>query len=153
FSLLQPSPDIGGGEMPRTEARARREAAARAATALVTETPRMTTAIVNARDVHGAKAYYRERLGLHATIDSPWWTQYDTGTLSLAPPPRVDRPMAEQHHSQPVSFGFAVNDLMSWVDEARTRGVEFLSAPSDEGFGMMADAIDPDGNVITIREP
>ena len=61
--------------------------------------------------------------------------------------------MAEQHHSQPVSFGFAVNDLISWVDDARMRGVQFLSAPSDEGFGLMADAIDPDGNVITIREP
>jgi catechol 2,3-dioxygenase-like lactoylglutathione lyase family enzyme len=158
FSLLQPSPDIGGGEMPRSEARARREAAAaqaaRAQTAVVSmETPRMTTAIVNARDVAGAKVYYRERLGLHATTDSPWWTQYDTGTLSLALHPRVERPMAEQHHSQPVSFGFAVKDLMSWVDDARMRGVQFLSAPSDEGFGLMADAIDPDGNVITIREP
>ena len=61
--------------------------------------------------------------------------------------------MAEQHHSQPVSFGFAVNDLMSWVDDARMRGVQFLSTPSDEGFGLMADALDPDGNVITIREP
>jgi lactoylglutathione lyase len=155
FSLLQPSPDIGGGEMPRAEARARREAAqaARAGAAVATDTPRMTAAIVNARDVAGAKAYYRERLGLHATMDSPWWTQYDTGAVSLALHPRVERPMAEQHHSQPLSFGFAVNDLMSWVDDARTRGVQFLSAPEDEGFGLMADAIDPDGNVITIREP
>lgn len=67
--------------------------------------------------------------------------------------PRTRRPEVEQHHSQPVSFGFIVPDLDEWVERARARGVNFLSVPADAGFGLQAETVDPEGNVIVIREP
>jgi hypothetical protein len=52
-----------------------------------------------------------------------------------------------------VSFGFTVENLEDWTEEARSRGVEFLSAPADEGFGLTAEIRDPEGNVVVVREP
>ena len=115
--------------------------------------PRLATAIVNARDITSVRAFYRDMLGLRTTIDSPWWVQFDAGNVALALHPRTRRPEVEQHHTQPVSFGFVVPDLDEWVEQARGRGVHFLSAPTDTGFGLQVEAMDPDGNAIVIREP
>jgi predicted enzyme related to lactoylglutathione lyase len=115
--------------------------------------PRLSTAIVNARDITGMRAFYRDNLGLHVTVDSPWWVEFDAGRVALALHPWVRRPEAEHHHTQPVSLGFVVPDIDDWVEEARSRGVTFLGAPTDSGFGLQAEAVDPEGSVIVIREP
>jgi hypothetical protein len=52
-----------------------------------------------------------------------------------------------------VSFGFTVDHLEEWMEEARSRDVEFLSAPADEGFGLTAEVVDPEGNIVVVREP
>src|SRR5262249_34868992 len=110
-------------------------------------------AIVNARDLAAVKAFYRDRLGLHLVTDTPWWVEFETGAAHVALHPRVSRGEAEAHHAQPVTLGIAIENLIEWADEARWRGVSFLSAPEDQGFGMGAEAVDPDGNVIALREP
>src|SRR5207244_6767822 len=110
-----------------------------------TGAPVLSTAIVNARDLAAARAYYGHLLGLRESVDSPSWVQYDTGDIRLALYSRRDRNSVELHHTQPVSFGFTVADLEQWMDEARTRDVEFLSAPVDEGFGLTAEIVDPEG--------
>ncbi len=108
--------------------------------------------IINSRDVSGTKAYYRDRVGLPLVMDSPWWVEFDTGRTHLALHPRVERPGAEQHHGQPITFGFASSDLDEWVEELRQRGVPIVSEPADRGFGRFADIRDPDGNQITLRD-
>src|SRR5881628_1033720 len=115
--------------------------------------PSLSTAIVNCRDLATARAFYRDRVGLHVKMDSPWWVELDAGSTKFALHPWVDRPEAEMHHGQPVTLGFAIDDLRSWADGARERGVVFLNAPIDEGFGLTAEATDPEGNVIVFREP
>src|SRR5207247_7891431 len=87
------------------------------------------------------------------SVDSPSWVQYDTGDIRLALYSRRDRNAVELHRTQPVSFGFTVERLEDWTEEARSRGVEFLSAPADEGFGLTAEILDPEGNVVVVREP
>ena len=117
--------------------------------------PRLRVAIVNCRDVTAAKAFYRDRLGLRLTSDYPSWVEFHAGgATALALHPRVDKPArAERHHGNPVTLGFAVEDLMAWADEARARGIHFTTAPIDEDFGLFADAEDPEGYEITFREP
>jgi catechol 2,3-dioxygenase-like lactoylglutathione lyase family enzyme len=119
----------------------------------VAEGPALSTAIVNCRDLATTRAFYRDRVGLHVKMDSPWWVELDAGRTNFALHPWVDRPEAEMHHSQPVTLGFAVDDLRAWSEVARERGVAFLNAPIDEGFGLTAEATDPEGNVIVFREP
>ena len=113
--------------------------------------PALSAAIVNCRDLATTRAFYRDRVGLHVKMDSPWWVELDAGRTNFALHPWVDRPEAEMHHGQPVTLGFAIDDLRSWADAARERGVVFLNAPIDEGFGLTAE--DPEGNVIVFREP
>jgi catechol 2,3-dioxygenase-like lactoylglutathione lyase family enzyme len=99
------------------------------------------------------KSFYREKLGLKLEMDTPWWVSFDVGGSILALHPRVEKAERERHHGGPITLGFTVADLIDWADEARERDVHFESAPEDQGFGMAADATDPDGNELTFREP
>ncbi len=114
---------------------------------------RLSTAIVNCGDLTAARAYYAHLLGLHVSVDSPAWVQFDTGDIQLALHATRDRNATEPHHRQPVSFGFTVPDLEAWLEGARERGVPFASAPIDHGMGLTAEVVDPEGNVVVVREP
>lgn len=164
LSLLQPG---SGAKETRAEREARTaahesaEAHAAATTVAIAEAafgistgPVLSTAIVNARDLAAARAYYGHLLGLRQSVDSASWAQYDTGDIRLALYSRRSREAVEMHHMQPVSFGFTVERLEEWTESQRSRGVEFLSLPSDdEGFGLTAEIADPEGNVVVVREP
>jgi len=155
LSLLQP----GQGERddPRrgeAESEAHAGGAARVAVAVAqSDVPLLSTAIVNVGDLAGARAYYGHLLGLTESVDSPSWVQFDTGEIHLALHSRRDRNAVDLHHTQPVSFGFTVARLEDWVDDTRARGVELVSAPVDEGFGLTAEILDPEGNIVVVREP
>ncbi len=142
-----------------TSASKSREAAPQTALALADERPaagagpRLSTAILNVRDLAQAHAYYRNVLGLGVSVDSPTWVQFNTGDIRLALHSRRDRNAESLALLQPASFGFTVPDLEAWVDAARERGVQFVSAPADEGFGLTAEIVDPEGNVVIVREP
>jgi hypothetical protein len=82
----------------------------------------------------------------------PGWLEFDAGSLRLTLRPRVDG-ASREHQAQSLTVGFEVDDLMSWVDGARARGVHFFTAPIDDDQGLLSEAIDPDGNVIIFREP
>jgi len=154
LSLLQP----GQGERddPRREEREAEAGGGVRATAVAVAAsgaPILSTAIVNVGDLTAARAYYGHLLALTESVDSPAWVQYDTGAVRLALHSRRDRNAVDLHHTQPVSFGFTVERLEDWVEDARARGIELLSAPSDEGFGLTAEIVDPEGNIVVVREP
>jgi lactoylglutathione lyase len=152
FSMLEPDASVAGSA--GFTAAAAREASGGGATAVaVSAMPRLSAAMVNTEEMVTARAFYREKLGLKLRIDSPGWAEFDTGPTMLALHPRMQRPDRERHHGQPITLGFAINDLIVWSDQARERGVHFSSSPSDEGYGLFADTVDPDGNEITFREP
>ena len=49
---------------------------------------------------HGqAKAFYRDRLGLHLDMDTPWWVEFDAGGTTLALHPRPSG-RAGAHHGR-----------------------------------------------------
>jgi lactoylglutathione lyase len=165
LSLLQPSPGLGIARDPATSksdpqwqagaagALAAGAASAPAALAVATQSPRFSTAILNCSDINAVKAFYREKLGFKLEMDTPWWVSFDVGGSILALHPRIEKAERERHHGQPITLGFTVAELIAWADEARERDVHFASAPEDQGFGMAADAADPDGNELTFREP
>jgi predicted enzyme related to lactoylglutathione lyase len=97
--------------------------------------------------------FYRDRVGLHASVDTDTWVEFDTGDTRLAMHPRraeMDRP---PHTEQNVTIVLGSNDLMPWVDAMRGRGVHFATAPIEEDFGLYAEAADPDGYMVVFREP
>jgi predicted enzyme related to lactoylglutathione lyase len=109
------------------------------------------SAVIHARDLAVAKAFYHHVLGLKLKVDSPWWVEFDAGEASIALRPRVAE--GEPHQGHGLSFGFRMRDLMDWAEDARARGLHFSTAPRDEDWGIFADANDPDGNEVRFYEP
>ena len=110
------------------------------------------TAVLNCRDVSGARAWYRDRLGLPMLADSPWWVELDAGETRVALHPVVDHEVLETNNASPVTIGFATGDLDEWVEELHLRGVEFTNEITDRGYGRFAEALDPDGNIVLLRD-
>jgi predicted enzyme related to lactoylglutathione lyase len=110
------------------------------------------SAVVNCRDLPAVKAYYRDVLGFATTHDTPWWVQLSAGEAGLGLHPRATQPGAETHHGGAVTVGLAIPDLVTWAEEASERGLEFTAPPADRGYGVFADAVDPDGHAITFRD-
>ena len=109
------------------------------------------SAAINCGDMEAQKRFYRDVLGLAATHESPWWVQFVAGGASLGLHPRGDAG-GEGHHGRPVTVGLSVEDLAAWHEERSALGLRFTAPPSDRGYGVYADAVDPDGNPVTFRE-
>ncbi len=114
--------------------------------------PVLGTVIVNVQDLDEAVAFYRDRLGLATSYVSPHWVEFEAGDVRLA----VHKRPAGLHHplhaAQRVSFCFETLDLEAWVEEIRGREVHFATPPVEQDFGLYAEALDPDGNVVVFRE-
>ncbi|MFI5371943.1 MAG: VOC family protein [Candidatus Eisenbacteria bacterium] len=115
--------------------------------------PALSMAIVNCHDLHAAKAFWRNVVGLHTTTESGWWVEFDTGTAHLALAPRAQLGAGEHHHAKPMALAIESDDLNEWSDRLHAQGVEFVTTPHDTPFGLMADVRDPDGNVLVLHEP
>ncbi len=114
--------------------------------------PRMGTVIVNVRDFIRALSFYRDRMGLHVVREAPHWVEFDTGITRLAlhgRPAGADHP---RHAEESVTFALEGDDLTSWADAMRGRGIAFVTAPVLEEFGVYAEVADPDGRIIVLRE-
>ena len=108
------------------------------------------SAVINCRDLAAQKRFYRDALGFAAPVDSPWWVQLTAGEAGLGLHPRAAG--GEGHHGTSITIGLSVPDLATWHEVRVALGGQFVSPPSDLGYGVFADAVDPDGNPVTIRE-
>jgi catechol 2,3-dioxygenase-like lactoylglutathione lyase family enzyme len=109
--------------------------------------------VINCADLARALAFYRDRLGLKVAVESTHWVELDTGSTRLAlhtRPAGLNHPL---HAGQRVAYCLEAPDLDAWVEEMRERGLHFATAPIEEEFGLYAEAIDPDGNVVVFRAP
>ena len=116
-------------------------------------TPALATVIVNCADLPAALAFYRDRLGLRVASEAPHWVELDTGATRLALHTRPSGQNHPLHAGQRIAYCFESPDLDAWVDEMRARGLHFATAPIEEEFGLYAEALDPDGNIVVFREP
>jgi len=115
--------------------------------------PAMSQVIVNCKDLPAALTFYREHMRLAIAREAPRWVELDSGPTRLAlhaRPPDADHPL---HAAQPVAWCLQADDLDRWADEIRGRGLHFATSPTDEAFGLYAEVLDPDGNVLVLREP
>jgi lactoylglutathione lyase len=116
--------------------------------------------MVNVSDMHRSVVFYRDTLGLRLKFESPGWSEFETGTTTLALHPGT--PAAASGTavgSGPVagtcSLGFSVPDLNRTYAELCGRGARFVMPPTDqanEGI-RLAVCIDPDGLAISFAEP
>ena len=105
------------------------------------------TAIVHTRDMAAAKAFYHHVLGLKLLRAEPGWVEFEAGDARVAIRDRA------APNGRPVAFGFQIDGLMEWAEEARDRGLQFATTPTAEDWGLFSDTLDPDGHRVTFFEP
>jgi len=100
-------------------------------------------------DLERSKKFYRTIMELDVVTDaSPLWIEFalgENGTLVLYP---ANDMLPVRRGS--VQMGFAVEDVDTFVIDARTAGVEVLQDPYPERSGRIAVIADPDGYPIQV---
>ena len=116
-------------------------------------------AMVNVSDMDRSIAFYRDVLGLPLKFESPGWTEFDTGTTTLALHPGRPAAAPKLDDDQPTagtcSLGFSVTDIDVVFTELKKRGARFVMPPTEqtsEGI-RLAVCLDPDGLPVSFAQP
>lgn len=103
--------------------------------------------------------FYRDKLGLELRMESPDWTEFQTGTTTLAlhgggTPQDSSRDIGRGKLAGECSIGFNVEDVDKTFADLKSRGVPFVMPPTQrEGEGIkLAVCIDPDGLPISFAQ-
>jgi predicted enzyme related to lactoylglutathione lyase len=112
--------------------------------------------IVAVTNMEESVNFYRDQLGLSLKFDSKDWTEFQTGTTTLALHPTRRRNTTGAGSSDLVagtcSLGLNVPDLEATFKELQSKGVKFVMNPTERpGEGIrVAVCLDPDGLQISI---
>jgi len=110
-------------------------------------------------DMQRSVEFYRDKLGIPLKFQSPDWTEFATGTTTLAlhgggvastQPPAGDPSKV----AGACSIGFNVDDVDKTYEELKAKGIRFVMSPMQrEGEGIkLAVAIDPDGLPVSFAQ-
>jgi lactoylglutathione lyase len=102
--------------------------------------------------------FYRDKLGVPLKFQSPDWTEFQTGTTTLALHGGGVSQQAPEGDSSKIagtcSIGFNVEDVDKTYTELQAKGINFVMPPSlIEGESIkLAVCIDPDGLPISFAQ-
>ena len=97
-------------------------------------------------DMERAVRFYRDTIGLPLKFQSPEWSEFATGEITLALHPASDRTPAGR-----IELGFHVPDLQSWHADMTTKGVHFPMPPKKQDYGgMLAQFVDSEGSHVSV---
>ena len=110
-------------------------------------------------DMNRSVEFYGDKLGIPLKFQSPEWTEFQTGTTTLAlhgGGVREDRAPAGDPSKQAgtCSIGFNVEDVDQTFADLQSKGVPFVMPPTQrEGEGIkLAVCIDPDGLPVSFAQ-
>jgi catechol 2,3-dioxygenase-like lactoylglutathione lyase family enzyme len=110
-------------------------------------------------DMSRSVRFYRDTLGIPLKFESPDWTEFATGSTTLAlhsggVPHEYHDTGDQSKTAGSCSIGFNVDDLDKTYEELKAKGVRFVMPPTPrEGQGLkLAVAIDPDGLPISFAQ-
>ena len=110
-------------------------------------------------DMQRSVEFYRDKLGIPLKFQSPEWTEFQTGTTTLAlhgggvasTTPPTDDPSKQ---AGTCSIGFNVEDVDKTYQELQAKGIRFVMPPTQrEGEGIkLTVCIDPDGLPVSFAQ-
>ena len=110
-------------------------------------------------DMDRSVEFSRDKLGIPLKFQSPDWTEFATGTTTLAlhgGGVRSENPPAGDPSkiAGACSIGFNVDDVDNTYEELKGKGIRFIMPPMQrEGEGIkLAVALDPDGLPISFAQ-
>ena len=110
--------------------------------------------VIYVSDMERSVAFYRDTLGLSLKFSSPGWSEFNTGSTTLA----LHRHMGgASHQAEPAagqcSLIFALDDLQAGYETLKAEGANFSMAPQKQPSGLtFAILHDPDGFSITLQQ-
>lgn len=114
--------------------------------------------MVNVSDMSRSIAFYRDVLGFRIRFESPGWSEFETGSSTLAlhhaPLPAAAGAPQDGPRAGTCSIGFSVKNLEETHAQIRGRGARFVMPPTvrkEEGI-RLAVCIDPDGLPVSFAE-
>jgi catechol 2,3-dioxygenase-like lactoylglutathione lyase family enzyme len=113
--------------------------------------------MVNVTDMKRSVEFYKDRLGIPLKFESPDWTEFSTGTTTLALHGGASASQAQgggHHVAGTCSFGFNVPDIDKTYVALKEKGVRFVMPPTartNENI-KLAVCLDPDGLSISIAQ-
>ena len=102
-----------------------------------------THAIKFVDDMDRAVAFYRDTLGLTLRFASPYWSEFETGAVTLALHPASDRNPAGS-----TQVGFTARDLEAIYAGREAAGLTFTAPPVDEHGTLLSRMLDCEGAEI-----
>ena len=102
-----------------------------------------THAIKFVADMDRAVGFYRDTLGLPLRFASPFWSEFDTGPVTLAL-----HPASERNPAGSTQVGFTALDLEAIYAGRETAGLTFTAAPIDEHGTLLSRILDCEGAEI-----
>ncbi|HLY79495.1 MAG TPA: VOC family protein [Caulobacteraceae bacterium] len=104
-----------------------------------------THAIKFVGDMDHAVAFYRDTLGLPLRFASPYWSEFDTGTVTLAL-----HPASERNPAGSTQVGFTTPGLEAIYASREAAGLSFTAPPLDEHGTLLSRLLDSEGAEISL---
>jgi lactoylglutathione lyase len=108
----------------------------------------LTYAIKFVADMDRAVRFHAEDLGLPVRFQSPEWTEFETGSTTLAL-----HLASPEHPAGTAQLGFGVADIEAFHRAAAARGVRFTSPPTELHGMRIARFVDTDGAEGSVAGP
>ncbi|MCI0411381.1 VOC family protein [bacterium] len=110
--------------------------------------------MINVSEMTRSIRFYRDQLGIPLRFESPGWTEFETGstTLALHLGEAIADPSGRAAGS--CTIGFEVQNLDMVYEELKEKGIRFSMPPKNqENEGIrLAVCQDPDGLSISFAE-
>ena len=112
--------------------------------------------IVFVSDMQRSVAFYRDVLGLPLKFTSPGWTEFNTGSVTIALHTTGGEGSSQMVSLPPpgnAQIGFMVDDIQSAYEELQAQGASFSLSPQKQNSGVILAVLnDPDGLGITLQQ-
>lgn len=106
-------------------------------------------AIVYSEDAEATRAFFRDVLGLPHVDAGGGWLIFALPPAELAAHPAMPSDAPAGHHE----LFLMCDDVHATVAELSTKGVEFTTGISNEGFGLLTKLRIPGGGQIGLYQP
>ena len=111
-------------------------------------TTSLTYVIKFVEDMDRAVQFHVDKLDLKLRFKSPEWSEFDTGTTTLAL-----HIASGENPAGSCQLGFGVPDIQHFYSEASSNGVRFTSPPADLHGQRIAKLRDVDGAECSVSGP
>jgi len=106
---------------------------------------KFTHSILFVADMDKAIAFYRDVMGLPVKFQSPFWSEFDTGPVTLAL-----HPASETNPAGRVQLGFDTPDLPAVYAARQAHGLTFSAPPVDEHGTLLSRIVDCEGAEVSL---